>query len=129
MDGSGSGTPREGSVSPHPPPQCAPAADGHSELEIVVNGAPSSSLTSSLSGRKGKDHNKEQMGLRRAVRQLSLNRPMFGLGLGLGGREKDQETESVCDVGKKDGGKKLYKMRMPDTALSSSSPALANATQ
>ena len=95
----------------------------------MVNGAPSSSLTSSSSGRKGKDHNKEQMGLRRAVRQLSLNGPMFGLGLGLGGREKDRETESRCDVGRKDGGKKSHKMRMPDTALSSSSPALANATQ
>ena len=95
MDGSGSGTPWERSVSPHLPPQCAPAADGHSELEMVVNGAPSSSLSLSLSGRKGKDHNEEQMGLRRAVRQLSLNALMFGLGLRLGGREKDQGTECV----------------------------------
>ena len=135
MHGSVSGTPRERSVSPHPPPQSAPVADGNSELEIVANGAPSSSLSSSSSAGKGKDKDKdkdkdkEPMGLRRAARKLSLNAPMFGLGLGfgLGGREKDREKER--DVGKKDDGKKLHKMRMTGTALSSSSAALASAAQ
>lgn len=60
---------------------------------------------------------------------MSLNAPMFGLGLGLGlgGREKDREKER--DVGKKDDGKKLHKMRTPGTALSSSSTALTSAAR
>lgn len=136
MHGSGSGTPRDRSVSPHPQaeplPQSAPAAEEHSESSVVAplaNGAPSSSLSSSSSAGKGKDKDKEPVGLRRAARKLSLNAPMFGLGLGLGlgGREKDREKER--DVGKKDDGKKLHKMRTPGTALSSSSTALTSAAR
>ncbi|KAF8257690.1 hypothetical protein EI94DRAFT_1757233 [Lactarius quietus] len=140
MHGSGNGTPREGSVSPQaqvePSPQSAPAADGQSDAAVLTplaNGAPSSSLSSSssASARKGKDKDKELAGFRRATRKLSLNAPMFGLGLGLGlgGREKDRERERERDVGKKDDGKKLHKMRTPGTALGSSSAAVASAAQ
>ena len=144
MHGSGSGTPRERSVSPHPhaepSPRSTPTAEGQSEaaaLTPLANGAPSSSLSSSSSVGKGKDkdkdrdkdRDKEPAGRRRAGRKLSLNAPMFGLGLGLGlglgGREKDRER----DVGKKDDGKKLHKLRTPSTALSSGNAALASAAQ
>jgi len=66
---------------------------------------------------------------RAAARKLSLNVPMFGLGLGLGlgGREKDRERERERDVGKKDDGKKLHKMRMP--LSSGSAAALTSAAQ
>ena len=138
MHESGSGTPRERSASPprahaESSPHSAPNnAEEEAVLTPLSNGAPSSSLSSSSSVGKGKDKDKEQVGsgLRRAAaRKLSLNVPMFGLGLGLGGREKDRER----DVGKKDDGKKLHKMRgAPNvsTALSSgSAAALASAAR
>ncbi|KAI9432087.1 hypothetical protein H4582DRAFT_1999023 [Lactarius indigo] len=138
MHGSGSGTPRERSVSPHPnvepSPLSASAAEGHAVVGLTppANGAPSSSSSSSVG--KGKEREREkdkdkdkEPGLRRAARKLSLNAPLFslGIGLGIGGREKDRER----DAGKKDDSKKAHKIRTPSTTLGSGSAALASAAR
>jgi len=126
--GSGSGTPRERSTSPHDEVPSPQSVASHEESgSSIPNGVPLPSPVSVPA--KGK----EPAGLRRAARKLSLNTHWIGLGLGLGGRDKDRDHQHQHQhqhhLGKKEDGKKAQKM--PPTSsqldLGSSSAALTSA--
>ena len=145
VHGSGSGTPRERSTSPHeeaPSPQSIASPAGPAEPGGGGASSSSASATSSSAVAKGK----EPVGLRRAARKLSLNAHLFGigLGLGLGGRDRErdhhhhqhqdqqqqqQQQQQHHHLSKKEDGKKANKTRPTSGlfGLGGSSAALASA--